>query len=649
MDDHDGADAIERAWRDGLNPDPLLTVSEWADRYRVLSQRASSEPGRWRTERTPYLREIMDCLSPASPVQRVALMKGAQIGGTECGNCWIGYVIHQAPGPMMAVAPTVELAKRNSKQRIDPLIEESEVLRERVKERRSRDSGNTVLSKEFPGGVLILTGANSAVGLRSMPARYLFLDEVDGYPGDVEGEGDPILLAERRSATFQRRKILLVSTPKTKSLSRIQREYEQSDQRRYFVPCPHCHEHLTLELENLRWPEGRPREAEYACAHCGELIGERHKTWMLEHGEWRPAAEGDGRTAGFHLSSLYSPVGWFSWADAAEMYEQAQKTPDLMKGFVNTVLGLPFEEEAEAPEWQRLYERRAIYRIGIVPEPGLFLTAGVDVQKDRIEVEIVAWGRRKESWSVDYRVIEGDTARPDVWAKLDEMLARDWPLASGHTLPIRVMCVDAGYATQDVYAWVRQHPQASWGPAGAAARQPRTAVAVKGRDQDTALLLSVSRADAGGKRRGLRVWSVGTPVAKGELYRWLKLEWPTDEALEEGAAHPPGACHFPQYGEEYFRQLTAERLVTRIVKGFPRGSWEKEPGRRNEALDCRVYARAAAAIYGLDRFDERHWRRMEEALSRIPDGERDGEPAGRRSVPVRPPARHVIHSGYMAR
>jgi phage terminase large subunit GpA-like protein len=648
MEDHDGADAIERAWRDGLKPDPLLTVSEWADRYRVLSQRASSEPGRWRTERTPYLREIMDCLSPASPVQRVALMKGAQIGGTECGNCWIGYVIHQAPGPMMAVAPTVELAKRNSKQRIDPLIEESEVLRERVKERRSRDSGNTVLSKEFPSGVLILTGANSAVGLRSMPARYLFLDEVDGYPGDVEGEGDPILLAERRSATFQRRKILLVSTPKTKNLSRIQREYEASDQRRYYVPCPHCHEHQTLELENLRWPEGCPREAEYVCAHCGALIGERHKTWMLEQGGWRSTIEGDGRTAGFHLSSLYSPVGWFSWADAAEMYEQAKKTPDLMKSFVNTVLGLPFEEEAEAPEWQRLYERRESYRIGIVPESGLFLTAGVDVQKDRIEVEVVAWGHGKESWSVDYRVIEGDTARPEVWAKLDEVLAKDWPHASGHTLPIRVMCVDAGYATQDVYAWARKHPQASWGPAGAAARQPRTAVAVKGRDQDAAMLLSVSKADAGGKRRGLRVWSVGTPVAKGELYRWLKLEWRTEEGLDAGSSYPPGACHFPQYGEEYFKQLTAERLVTRIVKGFPRGSWEKEPGRRNEALDCRVYARTAAAIYGLDRFEERHWRRMEEALARTVE-RCDHEPASPRMPVVRPPARQVIHSGYMAR
>jgi phage terminase large subunit GpA-like protein len=189
-------------------------------------------------------------------------------------------------------------------------------------------------------------------------------------------------------------------------------------------------------------------------------------------------------------------------------------------------------------------------------------------------------------------------------------------------------------------------PQASWGPAGAAARQQGTAVAVKGRDQDTALLLSVSKADAGGKRRGLRVWSVGTPVAKGELYRWLKLEWPTEEALEEGASFPPGACHFPQYGEEYFKQLTAERLVTRIVKGFPRGSWEKEPGRRNEALDCRVYARAAAAIYGLDRFEDRHWRRMEEASAST--AERDErEPASLRIPVARPPARQVIHSGYM--
>jgi phage terminase large subunit GpA-like protein len=192
-----------------------------------------------------------------------------------------------------------------------------------------------------------------------------------------------------------------------------------------------------------------------------------------------------------------------------------------------------------------------------------------------------------------------------------------------------------------VYAWVRRHPQAGWGPAGAAARQPRTVVAVKGRDQDTALLASVSRVDAGSRRRGLRVWSLGTPVAKGELYRWLKLEWPTDEALKTGASFPPGACHFPQYHEDYFKQLTAERLVTRIVKGFPRASWEKEPGRRNEALDCRVYARAAAAIYGLDRWTEGHWRELERQVGRgrLARAGIEPAPASKPAPARRPPTR----------
>ena len=642
---YEGAGDLEAALRDGLRPEPALGVSEWANRYRVLSQRASSEPGRWRTSRTPYLKEVMDCLSPASPVRRVVFMKGSQVGGTECGNNWIGYVIHQAPGPMMAVAPTVELAKRNSKQRIEPQIEDSPALRELVKPARSRDSGNTILSKEFPGGVLVMTGANSAVGVRSMPARYLFLDEVDGYPGDADGEGDPILLAERRAATFQRRKVFLVSTPKTKGLSRIEREYEASDRRRYFVPCPDCRGYQTLSFDGLTWPEGRPEEAAYRCEHCGSLIDESRKTGMLEAGEWRPTpreggaaktdesadadiARNNGRTAGFHLSSLYSPVGWFSWADAAAMFEAAKKNPDLMKGFVNTVLGEPFEEAHEAPEWHRLYERREAYRIGMVPRGGLFLTAGADVQKDRIEVEVVAWGRDKESWSVDYPVLDGDTARPEVWDRLNQVLARDWPRQGGGALPIRVLCIDSGYATQDVYGWARKHPQAVWGPAGAAARQPRTAVAVKGQERDVALLLGVSKADAGGRRRGLRVWSVSSSIAKGELYRWLKLERPTDEAMADGAGYPPGYCHFPQYGEEYFRQLTAERRVIRIHKGFPRASWEKDPSRQNEALDCRVYARAAAAIYGIDRFQERQWKRIEQALGSVSESPRETAPEG---------------------
>jgi phage terminase large subunit GpA-like protein len=243
-----------------LRPPPQLTVSQWAERHRILGSRASSEPGPWRTSRTPYLREVMDALSAVHPARRVVFMKGAQVGATESGNCWLGYILHHVPAPALAVQPTVELAKRFSRQRIDPLLEETPALKERVAPARARDSGNTLLSKEFPGGILVLTGANSAVGLRSMTARFLFLDEIDAYPGDVEGEGDPIALAEARARTFGwRRKAFLVSTPTIAGRSRIEREYAASDQRRYFVPCPHCGEMQWLKFERLRWEKGDPR------------------------------------------------------------------------------------------------------------------------------------------------------------------------------------------------------------------------------------------------------------------------------------------------------------------------------------------------------------------------------------------------------
>ena len=254
----DGAEALLRAWGGGLKPDPLLTVSEWADRYRMLSSRAAAEPGRYRTKRTPYMKEIMDALSPGHPAQRIVFMKAAQVGATEAGNCFLGFIIHQAPGPALAVQPTVELAKRNSRQRIDPLIEESPALRDKVKPARSRDAGNTMLSKEFAGGILIMTGANSAVGLRSTPARYIFLDEVDAYPASADEEGDPVSLAEARSLTFaHRRKVFLASTPTIRGLSRIEREYEASDQRRYFVACPHCGSVAVAEVRAAALGEGQ--------------------------------------------------------------------------------------------------------------------------------------------------------------------------------------------------------------------------------------------------------------------------------------------------------------------------------------------------------------------------------------------------------
>ena len=406
----DGAAEILQAWRDGMAPEPALLVSDWADKHRMLGSRGSAEPGPWRTNRTPYLRDVMDALSPAHPARRVVFMKGAQVGGTECGNNWIGYVIHHAPGPMLAVQPTTELAKRFSDQRIDPLVEETPAIRQRVAPARSRDSGNRQLSKEFPGGQLVMTGANSAVGLRSMSARFLFLDEVDAYPGDVEGEGDPVALAEARARTFGwRRKTLLVSTPTISGLSRIEREYLASDQRRFFLPCPHCAAMQWLRFERLVWEKGEPDSARYLCEACDGAIGEQHKTAMLAGGEWRPTAiAGDPHAIGFHISALYSSVGWFSWSQAVRDWEAAQGDDRAIKTFRNTVLGETWQESGEAPDWQRLYDRREEWAPGTVAEGGLLLTAGVDVQRDRLEASIWAWAQDRQSWLIEHRILVGN-------------------------------------------------------------------------------------------------------------------------------------------------------------------------------------------------------------------------------------------------
>lgn len=616
LEDYEGALDIERAWREGLVPDPLLSVSEWSDRHRMLSSKASSEPGRWRTSRTPYLKEIMDCLSPTSPVERVVFMKAAQLGATEMGSNWIGYVIHHAPGPMMAVWPTVEMAKRNSKQRIDPLIEESPILKELIAPARSRDSGNTILAKEFRGGVLVMTGANSAVGLRSMPVRYLFLDEVDGYPLDVDGEGNAVALAEARTRTFSRRKIFIVSTPTIAGVSTIEREYEASDQRRFFVPCPHCGHRQWLRFEQLRWERNEsgtfPETAAYVCESCEVPIPEHHKTWMLEHGEWRAmvekSAEGSNKTAGFHLSSLYSPIGWRSWRDIAMAWERAiskeSGSSAEIKTFKNTELGETWVEEGEAPDWQRLLERREDYRIGTIPVGGLLLTAGADVQKDRIEVSIWAFGRGKESWLVEHRVLMGDTARDEVWKTLAGVLRETWTHETGCQLGLGRLALDTGFATQEAYAFVR------------GVRDPRL-MAVKGVARGAALIGTPTAVDAttGGRklRRGIKVFSVAGGIAKLEFYNNLRK---SPEVAEDGVTirYPTGFVHLPKVDAEYLQQLCAEQLVTRRDRnGFAIREWQKMR-ERNEALDCYVYARAAAAASGLDRFEDRHWRELEKQL-----------------------------------
>lgn len=592
----------------GLKPDPILTVSEWSDKYRILSQKASEEPGYWRTSRTPYLREIMDCLSVIDPTERIVFMKGAQIGGTEAGNNWIGYVIDYAPSAFMAIQPTTEMAKRNSKQRIAPLVEACPRLREKVKDPRSRDSGNTMLTKEFPGGVLIMTGANSAVGLRSLPARYLFLDEIDAYPQDVDGEGDPVSLAIARSRTFSKRKIFMVSTPTIEGRSKIEVEYQNSDQRRFHVPCPLCGEFDWLKWSQVKWEKGEALDAWYECEHCNGRIENWQKTTMLESGEWvaeKPGAQ-KGRVAGFHLSSLYSPVGWVSWGELAELWVNAQKSRERLRTFINTVLGETWKDKGEAPDWKRLYERRDKYPFNSVPEGVLFITAGVDIQKDRIEIEIKGWGRKKRSWSIDYRVLPGDTSSVtnECWKELSNIVHEVWTTKNKTELPLKRMAVDSGYNTQVVYTWCRQYPITK-------------VIPIKGVDSQSVLIGQPKAVDVTIRGRkmskGLKMFPIGVNLIKSETYGFLKMPSP-----DEGEEEPHGYCHFPEYSEDYFLQLTAEEMVVRIVKGYKRYEWQKIRD-RNEVLDCHVYSRAAAAACGIDRFKDTHWVHLEKELGIEPN------------------------------
>src|SRR6202020_1473663 len=413
---------------DGWKTHAVVPGSDWSEQNIVLSSVDSSEPGPFRISRTPYVREILECLSPQNPATRISWIASAQVAKTRTGLNWVGYVIDSAPGPMLLVQPTVDTSKRVSKQRIAPMLENVEALRNKIKPSRERDSGNTQLEKEFPGGILILGGANSAAGLRSMPVRYLFLDEVDAYPPDVDGEGDPVALAEGRTGTFgNRRKIYITSTPTIKGLSRIEAVYLASDQRRFFLPCPHCGFFDYLKWPNLRWPEGAPDLAQYLCEACGVLIEERFKTQMLERGEWRPTAKPNTRGAvGFHLNALYAPLGWKSWAQIANDFLEAKKEPLKLKTFINTVLGETWEEKGDYFDADDLQKRLENYAAEVPNGVGL-LVGSVDVQGDRLRWAGNGYGGGEQSWLIAFGQVDGDPAKEATWLRPATELHRTFP------------------------------------------------------------------------------------------------------------------------------------------------------------------------------------------------------------------------------
>lgn len=556
----------------GFKPDPDLSISEWADANRILSSVSSSEPGRWKTSRTPYLAEIMDCLSPHNPCERVILMKGAQVGGTECGNNWMGFCICHAPGPMLIVNPTTETAKRNSKMRIDPAIESCPVLKEKIKSPRTRDSGNTVLMKEFPGGILILTGANSAVGLRSMPVRYLFLDEVDGFPDEAGTEGDPVDLAVQRTATFNNKKIFMVSTPTIKDASRIEQAFLEGDQRFYHVPCPECGHMQVLRWANLKFDSKNLTEACYECEKCKALWHDWQKDQILSHGKWIACHPENTGVASFHLSSLYSPHGWTSWTAIAQEFLDSKDDPSRLQVWTNTKLAESWEDMAgEQVDPTNLMVRCERWGT-LLPAGVVILTCGVDVQDNRLELEIVGWGRGEESWSIDYQVLYGDPSSPELWGQLDTILSRKYSHSKDvPDLSVVATCVDSGgHYTDHVINYCH-------------ARRLHGVWAIKGVGGVGKPIWPATASKSFKTKKP--VYVIGVNDAKDILMRRLHLN----------DTSGPGVWHFPiDREQDWFEQITNEVVRKKISRGHLIREWTpRKDGVRTEGLDCRVYAYAA--------------------------------------------------------
>lgn len=577
-----------------IRPPAKLTVSQWADKYRVLPRESSAESGKWDTSRAPYQRGIMDAfLDPL--VEEVVLMTSAQVGKTEIILNICGFFMHLDPSPILIVHPNVTpMAEAFSKDRLAPTIASTPALRGLLKDPKSRDSGNTILHKEFPGGRLTIAGANSAASLAQRPVRIVLCDDVDRFPASAGTEGDPVALAQRRAQTFWNKKFLLASTPTDKDLSRIEEAYEESDKRRYYIPCRHCGEMQTLKWAQVRWQsrkdceqpiEGtgrcgkckgckapkkhRPDTARYHCEGCDEEWTDADRLWSVERGEWYAEAEFHKR-AGFWLNALYSP--WVMLADVVDEWLRKHKNPKRRREFINTVLAEVYDETGERPDWEQLTTRKESWA-DEVPQGVCVLTAGCDIQDDRIEIETLGWGPGEENWSIEYKFLYGDPEKDEIWKELDEFLKKRYQHESGLTLPIAAACIDSGHKPKKVHKFVQ-------------GKSKRRIFAIRGSSTPGAPTVGkVSRAN----KLRVPVMYLGTDTIKGTVYSYL-------QETEIG----PGYCHFPQDRDrEYFLGLTAEKAVIKYRKGFKQREWHKIR-ERNEPLDCRVYNHAALEILQCD-------------------------------------------------
>ncbi|AXX25033.1 phage terminase large subunit family protein [Serratia marcescens] len=576
-----------RQRRSDVRPPEPLSLSEWANKYAVLSKETSAQTGRFRS--FAYQDGMMDAITDPA-VTQVSVMKSARVGYTKILDHVVGYYLAHDPSPILIVQPRVEDAEDYSKTEIAPMLRDTPVLAEICGDPKAKDSNQTILKKTFANGAnLTLVGANSPGGFRRITCRIILFDEVDGYPSGGAGvEGDQIALGIKRSETFWNRKIALGSTPTVKGTSRIEKAYEESDQRRYYVPCPHCGEFQVLEWGGpetpygIKWDkdengEGIPESAYYVCRHNGCVIHHNEKSGMVKRGEWRATKPFKGH-AGFHIWAGYSLFPNAAWKYLVAEWLRVKNDPLMRQTFINLVLGEPYEDRGEkALSEKRLLERCEVYAAE-VPDGVAVLTAGIDTQDGRFEIEVTGWGRNEESWSIAFDVIEGDLETNEPWQRLDAYLKQVWRRADGRGFTIMAACMDSGgHHTQKVYEFAKE-------------RLGRRIWAIKGESA------------RGGKRSP--VWPTKKPTSKSKAsFKPIIIGVNAAKDTIRGRLHidPPAPgepaasyMHFPADRDlNYFSQLLAERSVLKVSGGQRYRVWEQLPGRANEALDCRVYSYAA--------------------------------------------------------
>lgn len=588
----------------GLKPDPDITITQWADERRWLAKEGSNESGKYRSSRTPWMIEIMDELSPSSPTQEVVAIKPTQMGFTEVGNNLIMAVADIFPGPCMMAFPTDKIATKHSKKKFSKSVKEMPCLKGKIKPVRSKDSGNTILEKDFPGGSVIFTGSNSPVSARHDSIRFLILDDFDGFEQDVGGEGAPGDLYRKRTDSYgKRRKIYINSTPTNAGVSNIDREYQSSSQGLFCVPCPHCGEYQYLEWGGKGFDYGikfthdddnQIIDIWYMCKYCKGRINETDKEKMFPKGKYihkYPHRE----VRGFKVNSLYSPLGWVSWKQIAKEFLKIGKNKEKLKAWINTRLAEVFEEEGDQPDWTILKARVEPYQMLTVPNQVLMLTMGTDTQDNRLVTVVRGWGKYEESWLIYFGELFGDPQEQEVWNQHDHLLNYPFPRSDGSILYITSAMVDSGgHRTQAVYNYCRM-------------RNPRV-VAIKGASEKNKPIVGrPTKQEFNWKGEvipnGVELWPLGTDNAKETIYSRLKLK--------EG----PGCYHWPMgTNDDYFMQLTAEKHVTRFKKGFPVMEWVKINA-RNDALDTEVYAYCAAIRAGLSFIN---WDQLENKPQRAP-------------------------------